>query len=197
MLVPIAVPKLAHDDAAEHLTRGDRSHPAQSVTVHSATPAAFPSNAAKRAAPPPELPPNKQPCLASSARPLQAVRHESSLCNPSLESTSAILGVRDPRGIQPAARRMAAPTPSGSTAARSTPIGCVASPTSGPLPTAAGRRRPELFPCFGARRRLRPHAPTATPATAVPGGFRTSKAAKSEAWCNTGVNKLDRELNQV
>ena len=101
MLVPIAVPKLAHDDAAEHLTRGDRSHPAQSVTVHSATPAAFPSNAAKRAAPPPELPPNKQPCLASSARPLQAVRHESSLCNPSLESTSAILGVRDPRGTKP------------------------------------------------------------------------------------------------
>ena len=114
MLVPITVPQLPHDTVAEGASaalshyqamaaHGDRRHldPTQRVTVHSAMPAAFPSTATKRAVPPQELPPNKQPCLASSARPLQAVRHESSLCNPSLESTSTILGARDPRGTKP------------------------------------------------------------------------------------------------
>ena len=85
MLEPITAPQLTHDAFAEGVSAA-RSH-------HQA--------ATKRAAPRQELPPSKQPCLASSARPLQAVRHESSLCNPSLETTSSILGVRDPRGTKP------------------------------------------------------------------------------------------------
>ena len=84
MLVPITALQLTHDAVAEGVSAA-LSHP---------------QAASKRAAPRQELPPSKQPCLASSARPLQAVRHESSMCNPSLESTSTILGVRDPRGTK-------------------------------------------------------------------------------------------------
>ena len=88
ILVPITAPQLTHDVVAEGVSAALSHHQA----------------ATKRATPPQELPPNKQPCLASSARPLQAVRHESFLCNPSLESTSTILGVRDPRSTKPRER---------------------------------------------------------------------------------------------
>ena len=57
-----------------------------------------------------------------------------------------------PAGIRAAGRLLAAQTLSGSIAARSTPTGCVASPATGPLPTAALKRGSKLF-------RLLRHAP--------------------------------------